>query len=83
MSVVGAAMSDYVEPDATDQRSLREFMCWTSEGYVMIHIVHIVVMSLRQPGLAKTMRLIVSAAQNVMSKWIGGAGIEQMMSHSA
>lgn len=38
MSVVGAAMSDYVEPDATDQGSLREFMRWTSEGYVMIHI---------------------------------------------
>lgn len=73
MSVVGAAMSDYVEPDATDQRSLREFMSWTSEGYVMIHIAQSVDMHFGQRAIAQ--RLTVSVVQSVTSELIGLSGI--------
>lgn len=35
MSVVGVAMSDYVEPDATDQRCQIKMTCHVRDAYMM------------------------------------------------
>ena len=35
MSVVGVAMSDYVEPDATDQRCQIKMNCHVRDAYMM------------------------------------------------
>lgn len=35
MSVVGVAMSDYVEPDATDQRCQIKMICHVRDAYMM------------------------------------------------
>ena len=46
MYVAGAVPPKCVVPDATDQRSLKRFTRWTSEGFVMMHIVLTVTVAL-------------------------------------